>query len=168
MTHLEIQRTFGDMIGRECCRIQSRSRRSDFKGLAAHNGCTPCYYCISTTGSMKIAPRLLLLLFFIANAGFAESINLSLASGSGAPGATISLDLILASNQPAVAAVQWTFTYWATDVAGIDVAAGPAAVSAGKSVTCRGGAGTVNCLLWGLNTNIIPNGVVARVKVTLA
>lgn len=117
---------------------------------------------------MKITPRPLLLLFFIANAGFAQSVNLSLASGSGKPGATISLDLTLTSNQPAVAAVQWTFTYWATDVAGIDVAAGPAAVSAGKSVTCRGGAGGVNCLLWGVNTNIIPNGVVARVKVTLA
>jgi len=117
---------------------------------------------------MKITPRLLLLLFFIANARYAEGTTLSLASGSGAPGATISLDLTLTSNQPAVAGLQWTFTYWATDVAAIDVAAGPAAVSAGKSVTCRGGAGGVNCLLWGVNTNIIPNGVVARVKVTLA
>ena len=117
---------------------------------------------------MKITPRLLLLLFFIAKAGFAEGVNLSLASGSGVPGAEISLDLTLTSNQPAVAAVQWIFTYWATDVAGLDVVAGPATISAGKSIVCRAESGTVKCLLWGLNLTTIPDGVVARVKVNLA
>jgi uncharacterized protein (TIGR03437 family) len=117
---------------------------------------------------MKITPRLLLLLFFIANAGFAEGTNLNLASGSGAPGSTISLDLTLTSVQPTVAAAQWTLTYWATDVAGIDVAAGPAAGSSGKSLSCRAQAGRVTCLLWGLNNSTVPDGVVARVKVSLA
>src|ERR1700704_2539319 len=113
---------------------------------------------------MKITPRLLLLLFFIANAGFAEGINLSLASGSGVPGSAISLDLTLTSNQPGVVAAQWTLTYWTADVAGISVEAGPAAVSAGKSITCGGGAGVVNCVLWGVNTSSVPDGVVARVN----
>lgn len=117
---------------------------------------------------MKITPRLLLLLFFIANAGIAQGIDLSLAPGSGVPGSTISLDLTLTSHQPSVAAAQWTLTYWATDVAGISVGAGPVAVSAGKSITCGGRAGVVTCFLWGLNTNSIPDGVVARVKVNLS
>jgi uncharacterized protein (TIGR03437 family) len=116
---------------------------------------------------MKITARLLLLLFFIS-AGFAQGTGLSLPSGSGAPGSTISLDLTLTSSHPGIAAAQWTFTYWAADVAGIDVAAGPAAVSAGKSISCAGRAGSVICLLWGLNTNIVPDGVVARVTVKLS
>ena len=58
--------------------------------------------------------------------------------------------------------------YWPVDVAAVSVVPGPAGTSSGKSLYCAGGAGAVNCILAGLSSGVLGDGVVARVTVQLA
>lgn len=107
-------------------------------------------------------------LFLGASCAFGQ-INLSLSSGSAVAGGTVSLDLSLnavVGNQPV--ALQWTYIYSATDVTPVGVVAGPAAVAAGKSISCRAGAGSYTCLFFGLNTETIADGVVATATFTVS
>ncbi len=60
--------------------------------------------------------------------------------------------------------MQWTLNYPAAEGAGFTVVAGPAAVAAGKTLTCAGN----RCLLWGINTTTLQNGVVAVLTLQLA
>ena len=80
------------------------------------------------------------------------SLNLSLTATSG--------------NSPA--GLQWSLTYPSSAVTGITVSAGAAATAAVKLVYCTNSAGSDLCLLTGINENIISNGVVAVVIVTLS
>ncbi len=115
---------------------------------------------------MRFITQCAVLFLFLTSAGFSQNAVLSLASVSGAPGSSISLDLTLATSQNAIAGAQWTLNYWPIDVAAVSVAAGPAA--AGKSVYCAGGTGSTTCVLAGLNNGVLGDGVVARVTVKLA
>ena len=84
------------------------------------------------------------------------------------PGGTVSLYLSLKSpsgSQPA--AIEWTFAYSPSDLAGVSVSAGAAATAGGKSLLCAGSPGSYTCLLTGLNANIIRNGVVAVLTATV-
>ena len=93
--------------------------------------------------------------------------TLSLASGSVAAGQTVSLDLSLtapASGGPA--GLEWTYSYPASTFSSVSVAAGPAAVAAGKSVSCSGGSGSYTCMLFGLNSLTLSSGVVATATFT--
>ncbi len=54
------------------------------------------------------------------------------------------------------AAIQWTFAY-SGDIVSVTVAPGASASSAQKSVSCNGN----TCVVWGLNSTVIPDGVVA-------
>ena len=112
---------------------------------------------------------LLITLFLLSSSQLHAQSNLALSSGTVLPGGTTSLSLSLSSpgsNQPA--AIQWTLTYPAASVASLNVTAGPALSSVGKTVTCAGGAGAVTCVAWGLNSTTISDGVVANVSVTLS
>ena len=94
---------------------------------------------------------------------------LSLSSGSVVAGQTISLDLSLtapASGGPA--GIEWTYSYPATTFSSFTVVAGPAAVAAGKSVSCGGGSGTYTCILFGVNTTTMGTGVVATATLTVS
>lgn len=94
---------------------------------------------------------------------------LSLSSGSVVAGQTISLDLSLtapASGGPA--GLEWTYAYPATAFSSITVVAGPAAVAAGKSVSCSGGSGFYTCMLFGLNSTTMSDGVVATATFTVS
>ena len=115
---------------------------------------------------MRFITQCVILFLSVTSAGFSQNAVLSLASGSGAPGTSISMDLTLASSQNGIAGAQWTLTYWPVDIAAINVAAGPAA--AGKSVYCAGGTGSTTCILAGLNNGALGDGVVARVTARLA
>jgi uncharacterized protein (TIGR03437 family) len=112
------------------------------------------------------AQRSLLVLFLLANTGKAQ-VALSLASASARPGSTISLDLTLSADKTSIADLQWTLNYVPSDIASLTIAVGPAGASAGKTVWCASAPGTVECLLTGLNQNIIASGVVARVTAHL-
>jgi len=115
---------------------------------------------------MRIITQFLLLFLLLSSAGFSQNAVLGLPSVSGAPGSSISLDLTLSSSQNAIASAQWTLKYWPVDVAGLNVVAGPAA--AGKSLYCASGTGTVKCILAGLTSGVLADGVVARVTASLA
>src|ERR1019366_4837799 len=115
----------------------------------------------------KLAQRVGLLTFVLTSTGalFGQG-TLVLASGTTA-GGTVALDLTLTSptgGEPA--GIQWDLTYSATDVVSINAVAAGTAVSAGKWISCS--PGTHRCLLAGLNANLIQNGAVAVVTVTLA
>src|ERR1019366_8554639 len=115
----------------------------------------------------KLAQRVGLLTFVLTSTGalFGQG-TLVLSSGT-AVGGTVALDLTLTSptgSEPA--GIQWDLTYSATDVVSINAVAAGTAVSAGKWISCS--PGTHRCLLAGLNSSLIQNGVVAVVTVTLA
>jgi hypothetical protein len=80
-----------------------------------------------------------------------------------APGSTVSLNIMKTGNSPT--GIQYDLSIPAS-TGSITFALGPAA-PAGKSITCSAGV-AVRCLLVGLDTNIIPDGIVAVASVTLA
>ena len=93
---------------------------------------------------------------------------LVLSSGTTSAG-TVALNLTLTSpagSEPA--GIQGALTYSATDVVSINAVAAGTAVTAGKSIYCSSSSGTYRCLLAGLNSSLIQNGVVAVVTVTIA
>ena len=99
----------------------------------------------------------------------AQSDSLVLSSASVVPGGTVALNLSLtspAAGEPA--GLQWTLTYSPSDISSITASAGAAATAAGKFLLCSGTAGSYTCLLTGLNTNVIQNGAVAVVTVTVS
>jgi hypothetical protein len=103
--------------------------------------------------------------------GFAQqTVTLSLSSGSAPPGAVVTLNLSLSgSTGDPPAALQWTLAYSPIDFSSTSVAAGPSASAAGKLVSCNNNVpGVSNCVLWGLNSSAISNGVVATVSLTVS
>src|ERR1035438_987107 len=116
---------------------------------------------------IKLAQRVGLLTFVLTSSSalFGQG-TLALSSGTTA-GGTVALDLSLMSpSGMEPAGIQWDLTYSATDVVSISAVAAGTAVSTGKSISCS--PGTHRCLLAGLNANLIQNGVVAVVTVTIA
>ncbi len=98
-----------------------------------------------------------------------QTDSLVLSSGTTAANGTVSLNLTLTSpagNEPA--ALQWTLTYPSSNVVSISAVAGSAATNAGKTLTCSSGSGTYSCVASGMNANIISNGTVAVVNLTIA
>lgn len=107
-------------------------------------------------------------LFLAAGAAFGQDA-LSLSSGSVVAGQTISLDLSLtAPGSGGPAGLEWTYSYPAATFSSVTVAAGPAAVSAGKSVSCSGSPGSYTCMLFGLNSITLSSGVVATATFTVS
>src|SRR5579863_3164382 len=107
-------------------------------------------------------------LLFAACSAFGQDA-LSLSSGSVVAGQTVSLDLSLvvpASGGPA--ALEWTYSYPATAFSSVMVVAGPAAIAAGKSVSCSGGSGLYTCMVFGLNSTTMSTGVVATATFTVS
>jgi uncharacterized protein (TIGR03437 family) len=111
----------------------------------------------------------ILLLCIPPGLAFGQSGSLALSSGSTIPGGTVSLSLTLTSpsgSQPA--GLQWTLTYSPAAVIAITASRGPVAGAAGKSITCVGSPGAYQCILIGLDTTVMQNGVAAVVRVTVA
>src|SRR5689334_3064985 len=107
-------------------------------------------------------------LAFLPSAAFAQ-ISLALSSASIAPGGTATLNLSLTSTTgSSPAGTQWTFAYSPATLTLVSTQAGPAAAAAGKSISCTAGAGTYQCLVWGLNSTTIPNGVIATATFAVA
>ena len=119
--------------------------------------------------SRKLAHRVGLLTFVLtSSSALLGQGTLVLSSGTTA-GGTVALDLTLTSptgGEPA--GIQWDLTYSATDVVSINAVATGTAVTVGKSINCSSSSGRYRCLLAGLNSSLIQNGVVAVVTVTIA
>ena len=106
---------------------------------------------------------------FLSSPAEAQQVDVSLSSGSSVPGSTVELDLSLTTSggaQPAV--VQWTMSYSATDVTSVSVNDGPTATAAGKSVLCSSTPGSTTCVVYGVNQNIIRDGVAATATFNVA
>jgi hypothetical protein len=98
--------------------------------------------------------------------GLAQSVALSLSSGSGSPGASVVLNISLNATGNLPNSTEWTLNYSPTDFTSASFAAGSGAVN--KSLSCSNGSGTATCLVWGLNSTTIPNNVLASVTLALA
>ncbi len=70
------------------------------------------------------------------------------------------------SGQPA--SLEWTLNYSATDFSSAGVEVGPAAAQASKSVSCQNQTGSLTCMLWGLSSGIVSDGVVATVSLNVS
>ncbi len=82
--------------------------------------------------------------------------------GTAVAGGSGSLNIsITSTSSSASTALEWTLSYSATDISNMNLTAGAALTSAGKSLSCASGTGEVRCIVWGLNTKAIPNGVLA-------
>ena len=104
---------------------------------------------------------------------FSQTDSLALSSAVVPPGGTATLSLSLSAPGSQVAGLQWTIVYPPSTVVAITASAGSAATSALKSLECAGSPGTYSCFLTGLNAsglneNLIPNGIVASVSVTIS
>src|SRR5258707_221803 len=102
----------------------------------------------------------LLPVLFLGCSAYAQP-SLSLNSGSAVQGTAVSLNLSLNAGTSSPAGLQWTFSYSATDISSLTMAAGPALTAAGKTLNCNAITGSVMCLASGVNTNTISSGVVA-------
>jgi len=113
--------------------------------------------------------RLVCLILFVLVAALAQGDTLSLSPGPVTGSRMISLNVSLQSSggqQPA--GVQWTLGYSPVDFTAIQVTSGPSAIAAGKSVYCAGTAGALNCVVVGVNSRTIPDGVLAVVSLTVS
>jgi len=107
--------------------------------------------------------RLLILFWAAFPAGaLAQSVVLSIESGSAAPGETVAVAINIASTT-SVAAVEWSFSY-SGDIVGLSVVPGNSAQGAQKSVVCTG----TTCLAYGRNTTSMTNGTLAVATFRLA
>ena len=91
----------------------------------------------------------------------AQAPSLSLASGSALKGTSLSLNLSLSAATNAPASLQWTVSYPPAAVSSVSIAAGSALTSAGDTLTCAPGSGTLTCMATGMNVKAISSGVVA-------
>jgi hypothetical protein len=102
----------------------------------------------------------------------AQTASLGLSAASGAPGATVTLNVSLTTNGTLPAAVQWDILYSTSDLSpgtGTFYATGAAATLAGKLATCSTlAAGDIRCVVAGLNSTAIANGVLATVTLQIA
>src|SRR5688572_20266480 len=117
------------------------------------------------------SPQLhLVALFTVLASGnclFAQNSSLSLGSGLGVRGGSVSLNLSLTVSGSAPSALQWKLSYATSNVSSISIAAGPALTAKAKGVNCRSTSGSIICLASGTNANTIGSGVVAVVTVNL-
>ena len=118
--------------------------------------------------SLWFRGRGLLFLALLIGRLHAQSGSLILAPASATPGAVVAVNLSLTSSTTSPAGLQWTLNYPASSITAVYATEGPAAISAGKSVSCASGVGNYTCLATGINSNTIPNGVVAVISLTLS
>jgi hypothetical protein len=112
--------------------------------------------------------RLSLLAIALCRIGFGQSAALSLSPGSGSAGSTVALNLSLNASGAQPAAVQWTLKFVPTDISAVTVTATGAATAASKSITCNPATGSLSCVLFGMNSTVVANGILATVAVTIS
>ena len=108
----------------------------------------------------------LLFLFALLPSASGQSASLSLSSASAAEGSATSLALRLTSQGGSPAAVQWTFGL-PSRISGFTLTPGPALISASKSMTCFGAVNAYKCVASGINRDLLPDGVVANLVVSV-
>src|ERR1700674_2406369 len=109
------------------------------------------------------------LLSLLANTPGVAQVTVAVSPGSATEGAPASLDISVTSTSGTKpAALEWTLAYSRNDLIDMRLQAGPAATSAGKSLSCGSAAGSVRCVVWGMNTNAISGGTIATASFNVA
>jgi len=101
----------------------------------------------------------------------ADSGLLALSLGSSSKGGRVVLDLSFSSTaapQTQPVGLEWALAFDARSVANISVSPGVGAIAAGKSIACYFAVGNYTCVAAGLNSNPIPNGLIAQMTVTFS
>lgn len=92
-----------------------------------------------------------------------------MAHAPGVAGAKVTMPISLTVQpETKIAALQWSLIYPESDIASVNVAAAPAAQAAGKTVVCAAKRGSAMCLLFGMNSNVMPDGVFVEVTFELS
>lgn len=121
---------------------------------------------LSRLAVLSPVSRLLAIVLVACGHCLAQGVALSLSSGSATPGSSVELNISLNASGDAPDSTEWTLNYSTTDFTSATFTPGTGA--ANKSISCNNGAGTATCVVWGLNSAVIPNNVVASVTLTLA
>jgi hypothetical protein len=99
----------------------------------------------------------------------AQSVGISAAPASGARGGLASFPLsVTATGGAQPVALQWTIRYSASDVSSLSLTIAGTAAVASKTLACAQTAGSMTCLIYGMNTTTIADGVIAQVVVGLS
>ena len=101
---------------------------------------------------------------------FGQQASLSVSSGSASAGGTASVNLSLNNvSGAAPTALEFTLGYPAASVTGVTLSTGASANTAGKILDCTSvTAGQTSCVLYGDNSIVLGNGVLATIGVSLA
>lgn len=98
------------------------------------------------------------------NPGIVSTISFSIASGAADAAGNVSLTLSASTNRLAPLGYQFQLNFIAADVTSISVIEGPTATAASKTAQCNTPtAGKLTCLVTGLNTKQVNNGVFAKI-----
>jgi uncharacterized protein (TIGR03437 family) len=104
-----------------------------------------------------------------ASSAIAQQATISVSSGSAAPGGSATLNISLSTSGGAQSSdLQLTMSYPVADVTSVSVASGASATAAGKSVSCASNNGSTICVIYGMNTHVIGNGVFATATFNIA
>ncbi len=103
----------------------------------------------------EMRPFILTAAILLPSVILGKPASLSIGSAWAKPGWAVDLPVTL-SGGARPAAIQWSFRY-SSDVTGVTVTAGGSTTAAGKTLSCSGN----TCLIFGVNTNTIADGVVA-------
>jgi hypothetical protein len=122
---------------------------------------------MSSTAATRLI-RLSALAVLLSSLGAAQTAALSLASGSGSPGSVVVLNLSLTSTVTQPTDLQWTINYPTKDFSSLTVSAGPAITAAGRSINCNNTPGASTCVVWGMSSSGISNGVAATLSFTIS
>jgi hypothetical protein len=96
----------------------------------------------------------------------ASTVTYTLGNATTDDQGTAVVDLSIATSRLAPSGIQWDLGYLPADVASVSVAAGPVATAASKEVACNPlGPGSLRCIVSGLNTNVMANGVATTITV---
>src|SRR5215472_4245412 len=90
--------------------------------------------------------------------------SVSLSAGSGAPGASVNLNISFATNGTKPTGAQWILNYSSTDFSSVSVIQTSLVSSvSGEVFSCSTGASSANCLIINISSNstFVPNGIIA-------
>src|SRR5262245_61888225 len=100
----------------------------------------------------------------MASLAMGQQVSLQVSSTTATAGATVPITLSLnSSTGTPPAALQWDLAT-GTGIQAVNTTLGAAGSAGEKSLSCAG----LRCILAGINTNTIPNGVIAILNVTLS
>src|SRR5262252_4279735 len=112
---------------------------------------------------------LFLIISFIACDVIYGQPSLTLSSGIAAAGGSVTLSVSLSSppgSEPA--ALQWTTAYPASSMAPATALAGPSTTATGKTLSCSNSSGAYTCVVTGMNSTPISDGIVAYLTFALS